>query len=157
MDTLLSLEEQYYAEGHALGVKDGSKAGRTEGRLFGMQKGFEKFSAMGSLAGQNAVWEARMDAKDGALVASIPPNERLRKHIATLAQLCDYGSLDTRNTEEAVADFEDCLKRAESKAKIIASILGEQGRAAPKEVSQQDKAKRSDNLEDFTLPKHLAR
>ena len=146
-DTILSLEEQYYAEGHALGVKDGSKAGRTEGRLFGMQKGFEKFAAMGALAAQSAIWEARMNKSDSDqedLIPDIPPNERLRKHIA--------------NTEEAVADFDDCLKRAESKAKVISSIVGgEQGRVTASQSANRKPAAKGDNLEDFTLPKHLAR
>ena len=161
IDTILSLEEQYYAEGHALGVKDGSKAGRTEGRLFGMQKGFEKFAAMGALAAQSAIWEARMNKSDSDqedLIPDIPPNERLRKHIATLAGLTEFESLDTNNTEEAVADFDDCLKRAESKAKVISSIVGgEQGRVTASQSANRKPAAKGDNLEDFTLPKHLAR
>ncbi|GAM89718.1 hypothetical protein ANO11243_077570 [Dothideomycetidae sp. 11243] len=162
-DAILSLEDQYYAEGHALGVKDGSKAGRTEGRLFGMQKGFEKFSIMGTLAAQAALWEARMNKSEGPGPAAVPQSDRLKKHVATLAELTDYNSLDTNNTEDAVADYDDTLKRAEGKAKVISSILGEQNRnsaQAHEKASTPSKAKKdkqNDNMEDFALPKHLQR
>jgi hypothetical protein len=55
-DSLLNLEEQYYAEGYEQGVADGSRAGRIEGRIFGLEKGFEKFVAMGRLHGKATVW-----------------------------------------------------------------------------------------------------
>ncbi|KAF4550010.1 Hypothetical protein D9617_19g103150 [Elsinoe fawcettii] len=190
-DTLLTLESQYHAEGHALGVADGSKAGRIEGRIFGMQKGFEKFSSMGALAGQCALWEARMllsrapansritdvsasansssvaeagvgeetragneggNDRRNAVISPIQHNERLQKHIATLAALTEAASLDTQNTEEAVSDFDDRLKRAEGKVKIIASIVGE---AQPNAKSNGEGSKKKDagsNMEDFSLP-----
>ncbi|KAG8629386.1 hypothetical protein KVT40_003251 [Elsinoe batatas] len=199
-DSLLTLESQFHAEGHALGVADGSKAGRIEGRIFGMQKGFEKFAAMGKLAGQVAVWEGRMMvpspsigglggtrngeeareevnvtdpsatielevAAEGSGTAgsaqgreeklNLPPiqhNERLQKHIATLAALTEAASLDTQNTEEAVSDFDDRLKRAEGKAKIIASIVGE-AQPSSKEGGSRHKRDAGSNMEDFTLPR----
>ncbi|KAF2227300.1 hypothetical protein BDZ85DRAFT_227630 [Elsinoe ampelina] len=180
-DSLLTLESQFHAEGYALGVADGSKAGRIEGRIFGMQKGFEKFAAMGKLAGQVAVWEGRMMEGSNVITASastshgvaaegsndeamrqskeerlvLPPiqhNERLQKHIATLAALTEAASLDTQNTEEAVSDFDDRLKRAEGKAKIIASIIGE-ARPISKEGGSRQKRDAGSNMEDFTLPR----
>ncbi|KAF2149509.1 DUF1715-domain-containing protein [Myriangium duriaei CBS 260.36] len=167
-DTILSLEDQYYAEGHALGVKDGSKAGRVEGRLFGMQKGFEKFAAMGSLAAQGAVWDARMNSSSVDVprtispqndsIPAIPQNERLRKHIATLLDLTEYDSIDTNNSEEAVIEFDDRLKRGESKAKVISSILGEQnqtGNQSQIQASQPSRIRQNaqnSNMEDFGLP-----
>ncbi|PNS14893.1 hypothetical protein CAC42_2122 [Sphaceloma murrayae] len=170
-DELLSLEEQYYKEGHALGVADGAKAGRIEGRLFGMEKGFEKFAAMGALAGQCSMWTARMlqskkepqaDASIQDSAASLPPiqhTDRLQKHIATLEALTEVESLDTQNTEEAVSDFDDRLKRAEAKAKIIASIVGDPqpGKAVDTQEAGQTQPKRNTggNMEDFTLPKSL--
>ncbi|KAF2809655.1 uncharacterized protein BDZ99DRAFT_33680 [Mytilinidion resinicola] len=59
---VLDLEETYYQEGYALGVEDGSRAGRIEGRLFGLEKGFEKFAAMGLLHGKASVWSSRIPA-----------------------------------------------------------------------------------------------
>lgn len=156
-DTILGLEDQYYAEGHALGVTDGTQAGRSEGRLFGMQKGYEKFAALGTLAAQAAMWEAQIEDPTPANSLSSTSKDRLRKHIATLAALTEFETLNTTNTEEAVADFDDRLKRAESKAKVIASILGDQTSSQQSHGSQASKEARSTNMEDFTLPPQLSR
>lgn len=151
-DTLFSLEDEYYNEGHALGVADGSRAGRIEGRVFGLEKGFEKFAAMGALAGRCAVWEARVPssvtaaaltpesvagkpvqqdcvAEGAATVAlkSLPSNARLAKHLQTLYALTEPESLSTQNNEDSVSDFDDRFKRAEGKVKVIEKIIGESG------------------------------
>ncbi|OJD33569.1 uncharacterized protein BKCO1_2900080 [Diplodia corticola] len=157
-DSLLSLEDQYYTEGHALGVADGSRAGRIEGRVFGLEKGFEKFAAMGHLHGKAAVWASRLppppppknnnnnsetpqhappkhDDPTTTTAPSLPPlqagsntnttNPRLAKHITTLHALTEPASLSTQNDEEGVADFDDRLKRAQAKAKIVEKLVGE--------------------------------
>lgn len=129
-DTLLSLEDQYYSEGHALGVADGSRAGRIEGRVFGLEKGFEKFAAMGALAGRCAVWEARAAPNDGVQTKEpqlkrLPKNARLAKHLQTLYALTEAESLSTQNDEDSVTDFDDRFKRAEGKMKVIEKIIGE--------------------------------
>lgn len=62
-DSILGLEDTYYREGYDLGVADGSKAGRVEGRVFGLEKGFEKFAAMGALHGKATVWASRLQSK----------------------------------------------------------------------------------------------
>lgn len=51
LSSLLNLEDKYHAEGYAAGVSDGSRAGRIEGRTFGLEKGFEKFTELGRLGG----------------------------------------------------------------------------------------------------------
>lgn len=56
---------------------------------------------------------------------TLPPNLRLEKHIRTLYALVEPISLAAENTEEAVSDFDDRLKRAEGKVKIIKKITGE--------------------------------
>lgn len=146
-DTLLSLEDQYYNEGYELGVADGSRAGRIEGRVFGLEKGFEKFAAMGTVAGRCAVWEARLPDQMSALrgssessaaskdtsqgeepvsrIAPLPANARLQKHLQTLSALTEAESLSTENNEESVSDFDDRLKRAEGKVKVIEKLVGE--------------------------------
>src|SRR5882762_2032425 len=62
-ESVLDLEETYYQEGYDLGVADGSRAGQIEGRVFGIEKGFEKFAAMGMLHGRAAVWASRLPRK----------------------------------------------------------------------------------------------
>ncbi|KAL8930226.1 MAG: hypothetical protein Q9208_000843 [Pyrenodesmia sp. 3 TL-2023] len=156
LNSLFELEDTFYQEGHELGVEDGSRAGRIEGRLFGLEKAFEKYVAMGKLHGHSVIWAGRMsspsqkssdlevESSDGASktgsseqashlpgattsdpMATIPHNSRLEKHIRTLYALTEPASLATDNTEEAVSDFDDRLRRAEGKVKIIAKAVGD--------------------------------
>ncbi|KAK3077322.1 hypothetical protein LTS18_010581 [Coniosporium uncinatum] len=149
-DSLLSLEDDFYEEGYNLGVADGSKAGRIEGRVFGMEKAFEKFLSMGQMNGKAAVWGSRLpqqrdqDNVDAAEIESprapskndsvtvnknelplLGNNSRLAKHIQTLHALAEPESLSTQNNEEAVSDFDDRFKRAVAKAKVIENIMHE--------------------------------
>ena len=160
-DDLLSLEDKFYKEGYDLGVSDGERAGLVEGRLFGLEKGFEKYAAMGRLHGRAEIWAGRLpeiksrvdvESKDGekenattsvenvsaqggqdepaskgasCKLHSLPANPRLESHIRTLYALTEPGSLSTENTEDSVSDFDDRLKRAEGKIKIIERLTGE--------------------------------
>merc|ERR1711977_512089 len=58
-------------------------------------------------------------------VADYMANQTLAKHLKVLHALAESESLSTENTEEAVSDFDDRLKRAQGKAKIIERIVGE--------------------------------
>ena len=123
-DSLLSLEETYYAEGLALGIADGERSGRIEGRLFGLEKGFEKFTAMGRLNGRAQVWTGRLASESGSGV-ELKGSERLRKHVERLAELTDPESLETKNDEAAVSEFDERVAGAKAKATLIARIVGE--------------------------------
>jgi hypothetical protein len=61
-DDLLTLEDTLYTSAHDQGVADGARAGRIEGRIFGLEKGFDKFAALGELHGRGAVWGSRIPA-----------------------------------------------------------------------------------------------
>lgn len=140
-DDLLGLEDKFYDEGYQLGKTEGAKAGKIEGRVFGLEKGFEKYVEAGRLNGRSVVWAGRLpenNAPGGAQegessLASIPQstslpmlaNPRLEKHIRVLYALSEPASLSTDNTEEAVSDFDDRLKRAHAKVKIIERLVGE--------------------------------
>ena len=144
-DKLLELEDTFYNEGYDLGVADGKQAGLIEGRFFGLEKGFEKYASIGRLHGKVTIWAGRLspkqsgvqtngDLKDTALtdppehksiLPALADNLRLEKHVRTLYALVEPGSLSTENTEEAVSDFDDRLKRAEGKVKIIERITAE--------------------------------
>lgn len=168
-DSLLSLEDTYYDEGYQLGVADCSRAGRIEGRIFGMEKGFDKFVASGVLHGRAEVWGSRLPRSKelgsdsqphaqsvlnegtdeqievppgttkqqdvGPMLPSLAANPRLEKHVQTLYALVEPVSLSTQNAEDAVSDFDDRLKRAKAKAKVIEKLVGETS---------------SDTEEDFT-------
>ncbi|KAH0536090.1 hypothetical protein FGG08_007017 [Glutinoglossum americanum] len=160
--SVLNLEDKFYREGHAEGVSDGARAGLLEGHIFGLEKGFEKYLAMGRLHGRAVVWAGRLQKcqKPPSTTASnlkqipktpqdppppshsptattspqisltrqpspLPPNPRLEKHILHLHALTDPTTLSNQNTEDSVSDFDDRLKRALAKAKVIGRIIGE--------------------------------
>lgn len=60
LESLLDLEEEFYKEGYDLGAADGAQAGYTEGSVFAVEKGFEKFVEMGRLYGKALVWAQRL-------------------------------------------------------------------------------------------------
>ncbi|PWY81785.1 hypothetical protein BO70DRAFT_39445 [Aspergillus heteromorphus CBS 117.55] len=60
LESLLDLEEEFYQEGYDLGAADGAQAGYTEGSVFAVEKGFEKFVEMGRLYGKALVWAQRL-------------------------------------------------------------------------------------------------
>ncbi|KAL9609910.1 MAG: hypothetical protein Q9167_005355 [Letrouitia subvulpina] len=146
-DDVLDLENEFYDEGYNLGQKDGYRAGLVEGRLFGLEKGFEKYAAMGRLHGKSVVWTERLlppqhkkqpaktdsnetfnderawTAETSSLLLKIPENPRLEKHIRTLFALTEPASLATDNSEDSVTDFDDRLKRADGKVKIIEKLI----------------------------------
>ncbi|OQE15872.1 hypothetical protein PENSTE_c026G06829 [Penicillium steckii] len=154
LDSLLDLEEQFYKEGYDLGVADGAHAGYTEGSVFAVEKGFEKFVEMGRLYGKALVWAQRLadskikssetseqslttpvvaDTLSPSLDPSIskelprlpPHSARLARNLQTLMELVDPASLDMNNDEEAVNDVDERLKGAAVKAKLIQRAMGE--------------------------------
>ncbi|KAI4193179.1 MAG: hypothetical protein LQ350_008435 [Teloschistes chrysophthalmus] len=176
-ETVLDLEDTFYKEGHELGVQDGRHIGQIEGRLFGLEKAFEKYATMGRLHGLSIIWSARLSSvsqnpesdhvddiprqsptTDGEAqnaptipmeasspISRIPYNTRLEKHIRTLYALTEPASLSTDNTEDAVSDFDDRLKRAKGKVKIIEKMLDEDV------TGDNDAPARDEDLEmDFT-------
>jgi hypothetical protein len=136
-DTLLSLEEQYHAEGLQLGISDGARAGRIEGRLFGLQKGFEKALEMGRLNGKATVLQSRFPGGEN--------ETRLNKQISRLHELTDPKTISTVNDEEAVSDFDSRLQAAQAKMRLVSNLLGEDGEVA----KEKGKGKATGEMEDF--------
>ncbi|KAM5352601.1 hypothetical protein ACJ41O_005323 [Fusarium nematophilum] len=143
-EDVLNLEERFYAEGYQQGLTDGVQAGRIEGRSFGMEKGFEKFLESGRLASRAIVWANRIPPRNGSSSSggepcTLPPlsrNSRLEKNINTLYALVEPETLSTENSDEAVQDFDDRVKRAQGKAKIVERMTGGgSGKEAPREAA----------------------
>lgn len=149
---LLTLEDTLYTTAYTSGVTAGSLAGRIEGRVFGLEKGFEKFAALGQLHGRSVVWGARIlsttssnpptpftgstsndtpslnvqqSIQEKKTLPTLPPSTRLTNNTTLLHSLTDPLTFSTDNTEDAVADFDDRVKRAGAKAKVIERIVGE--------------------------------
>lgn len=143
-DDVLHLEDKFYADGHRQGVADGERAGRAEGRAFGIEKGFDKFVEAGRLYGRALVWANRLPraqqdrhAAEESQDALPPPQQqlllpvlttggaRLEKNVLALHALVEPETLSTENADDAVNDFDDRVKRAQGKARVIERQTGE--------------------------------
>lgn len=138
-DDVLNVESRLHDTGYNDGLKDGNQAGIVEGRGFGLQKGFEKFLESGRFVGKAIVWANRLPSKRPAsqdevrsekTLPPLPNNARLEKNIETLYSLVDPKVLSLENSDASVQDFDDRLKKAEGKARIIERVVGGAGRAS---------------------------
>jgi hypothetical protein len=154
-DDLLEIENDYYQEGYDAGVADSTYAGLIEGRVFGIEKGYEKALELGKQRGRAMVWERRLDVSVSGNESSqqmtsssesqstsapseagimhqitqslprLPTTTRLRKHVEALSAAADPAVLAKDNSDEAVTDFDDRIAKANAKTKVIANIVGE--------------------------------
>ena len=137
-EELLGLEEKYYEEGYSQGLKDGLHQSRLQARIFGIEKGFEKYLEMGKLHARARYWSEDLQAlpqsgqKDPASreqsggINNAAAKTRLKKHLDILLALTDPSTLTTENTDEAVSLFDDRLKRAQAKCIIVERMLREE-------------------------------
>ena len=141
LDDLMEMEAGFYDEGYKAGVEDGTQAGLIEGKLFGIQKGYEKALELGKLRGRAMVWSSRFSEKSqtvhassqdehdmSSVAASLPRfenSERLKKQVEALQQLVNADRLDASNSDEAVAAFDELMIKVRNKAKVISNITGE--------------------------------
>ncbi|KAM3474451.1 hypothetical protein MY8738_007900 [Beauveria namnaoensis] len=146
-DDVFTLEDRFYRQGYQQGLEDGEAAGRIEGRQFGMSTGFDKFLESGRLASRALVWANRLPPakssassssaagasastntqQPAAQACSLPPladNARLGKNIKMVYALLEPETLSTANADEDVQDFDDRLKRAQGKAKVVEKMIG---------------------------------
>jgi hypothetical protein len=169
--SLLTLEDTLYTNAYASGTSAGSLAGRIEGRIFGLESGFDKFKALGELHGRSVVWGARIlgdanvsqakqlevgkeedESAESIVLPRLKPNSRLTNNTTLLHALTDPLTFSTDNTEDAVADFDDRVRRAGAKAKVIERIVGETATTTGgREGSRDGKEKKLDgaSMEDF--------
>lgn len=101
-DSLLNLEEKFYGDGYQLGVADGSRAGRIEGRAFGLEKAFEKFLPMGILHGRSTVWAGRLPNHRGQRHGpdKVNTEEQPRQSIEPEHEVSNTGDQSTQETSE---------------------------------------------------------
>jgi hypothetical protein len=93
LDDLLNLEENYYQEGYRLGEADGTHAGLVEGKLFGVEKGFERAMDMGRLSGKAEVWRRRFTATTASSSHPTPMSSSSKPEIST-EQIPTWPALD---------------------------------------------------------------
>lgn len=126
-DDVLHVESRFHEQGYNEGLKDGAQQGLAEGRAFGLQKGFEKFLESGKLAGKSVVWANRLHQPSkndsSQTLPPLPNNARLEKNIKTLYSLVDPKQISVENSDACVQDFDDRLKRAQCKERIIQRVV----------------------------------
>ena len=86
-DQLLGLEDTYYAEGFKLGEEDGKREGLVEGRFFGLEKGFDKFTEMGRLHGRSVLWNSRLPRHEEGNVEKPTNADEEDRHVTFLPEL----------------------------------------------------------------------
>ena len=146
-DVLLTLEDQFHTQGYQAGHADGLRQSRLSARLFGIEKGYAKFLEIGRLAATARIWHVRLQIpvkppsptiEDGGVekregLAPLLPTSseqtraRLMKHIDALVALTDPATLSYENTDEAVSETDERLKRARAKVLVIRRMIGEHG------------------------------
>lgn len=137
-------------EGRQLGLERGfqkfAESGRLQGRAIVWANRLRVHQRVSKVSGPKAVESSSPAAssaetgegdegrkggeKEGERVVELPlpplpHNPRLGKHVSTLYALAETESLSTENTDEAVDDFDDRLRRAQGRAKIIGKMVGE--------------------------------
>lgn len=147
---VLELEDGFYNEGFEAGVADSAYAGMLEGKVFGIEKGYDKALELGKLNGRALVWQRRQQSTaqdaaekpshttsggtsasqstlDDALQAmnGLGTTSRLVKQIETLMTLSDTKNVPNDNSDASVSQVEDAIAKSKAKAKIVAVAAGE--------------------------------
>lgn len=147
---LLDLEEGFFKEGYEAGIADSEYAGTLEGKIFGIEKGYDKALELGKLHGRALVWLRRQQstskeaaeaskgnadevssADSGTLhralnaMSDLPKNSRLKKNIETLISMSDPANVPNDNSDESVSLVEDAIAKSKAKAKMVATVTGE--------------------------------
>lgn len=141
-DGLLDLEEDYYKEGYAQGLAEGRASGRLEGRLFGFSTGFSTYLPAGEIHGHQSVWAARTSPSAPEKVQI--KSERIVKNIRVLGET--LGEIEVRNGDDETEVFQEDLKRARGKVRVLESMLGE------KVEETKEEGKKGDMEDDVKIP-----
>ena len=152
-DELLELENDFYKEGFEAGVADSAYAGLVEGKLFGIEKGYEKALELGKARGRSLVWQQRLtnssststNAESGSTVIDVsskevdktamlsdmskldplPSNSRLQKHVAFLMTVTDPVSIPKDNSDESVSAVDERITKIRARIKLMSNSVGE--------------------------------
>lgn len=84
-------------------------------------------------------------------IETLPEHSRLYGHVQTLLSLTEPSSFCTKNDDDSVSSFDDRLKRAEGKVKVIERIIGQEnlGNAAT-DFAQKSALRVNNSIEEFS-------
>lgn len=131
--------EAGYAEGKVLGIEKGYQNALELGKLHGRTLMLNACFSDPNLVSDDATVSsfikpatAKTSASttdNDAFVPKMPSlpiisdNPRLKKHVETLLKLTDPHTLSVENSDEAVEEFDDRMKKAVAKAKVIDKLI----------------------------------
>lgn len=150
-----------YVEGKLFGIEKGYEKGLEMGRIFGralvwdlrlrrpaqelQDASDDKLNAEGPASNERHRTEQEKDVSHHSpppfvltpeMLPAAPASGRLDKHVQTLLALLDPKMLSLENSDDAVADLDDRLKRASAKVKIIERVVGETSEVKDGEQNQ---------------------
>lgn len=113
LELVLDLEDDAYQRGFAEGQAELRRENLIEGKQYGYQTGYQRFVIVGYLQALVEEW-TKADTENKATT-----------HIAKLKLLLD--EITVENTEESAQLYEDNIRKARNKARVIALLLNDTG------------------------------
>lgn len=107
LDDVLDLEQEYYATGFKEGHDHSSKEQYLEGKIYGLQTGFQRFLVVGYIKGLITEWRHS-------------DNKAVQLHLDLLEKT--LGELLTSNDDSAVKKYEKAIIIARNKVRLIATL-----------------------------------
>ncbi|KAM9932929.1 hypothetical protein OXX80_007436 [Metschnikowia pulcherrima] len=107
LDAALDLEEEFYEKGFKEGHEHSAKEQFLEGKMYGLQTGFQRFLVVGYLQSLLEIWTCENTPS-------------LQTHLEQLRKI--LGEISLSNDDEAVAKYEKAITSARNKARVIAAI-----------------------------------
>ncbi|SGZ48332.1 CIC11C00000005112 [Sungouiella intermedia] len=107
LDEALDVEENFYAEGYRDGKEQSAKEQFLEGKVYGLQTGFQRFLLIGYIQGLIEEW--RKDERPG-----------ISNHLDQLEKL--VSEVPLTNGDAEVEIYEKAVLKARNKVRVIATI-----------------------------------
>lgn len=129
-DSLLNLEESFYQESYDEAFKIGEEHSFRDGKLLGIQTGFQRFILIGALKKASNLLMEINNAKLSK--ENKDDNPKIEKYLSSLSNILSLinefykdSLINVTNTPEDVDIYEKNIKTIRSKSKILFSQLGE--------------------------------
>lgn len=107
LDGVLSLEEDLYNSGYKEGQEQSAKEQFLEGKIYGLQTGFQRFLVVGYIQGLIEEWK-QIETKP--VIAHVAQLEEIMKEISYT------------NGDEDVEKYEKAVTKARNKLRVVATI-----------------------------------
>lgn len=107
LDGVLDLENEFYEKGYKDGQHQIVREQNLEGRIYGLQTGFQRFLVVGYIQGLIDEW-TKLEQKN------------IELHLSQLQKLVD--SIPKSNGDVEVEQYETAVNKARNKIRVVANI-----------------------------------